>query len=258
MLRSTVILLAAGMVLAAPAVSVELQWAPADTLLRSGDQATLSVMLPDSIDVRTVELRVSYDPAVVTTVDGGFGELFTGFQRFTDFVEEAPGQWYGYCVILGAEDWASGPGELFRWTVEAGSPGAQTVVAATTVTLIAPGSEVYDGTSLADAMLRVSDGTTAADTPERPTRLTIHPNPFNPRTTVRLVAPESGSGVLEVFDLRGRRIATPWSGQVTGGVPFDVSWDGLDDTGRAVPSGTYAFRYFDGTRTATVRGTLTR
>ena len=52
--------------------------------------------------------------------------------------------------------------------------------------------------------------------PAAPT-LTAHPNPFNPRTTIRWAVPAAGLSRLEIFDARGRRVAcwpapaSPWA-----------------------------------------------
>ncbi len=67
------------------------------------------------------------------------------------------------------------------------------------------------------------------------------PNPFNPST--RLVFEVAGPGpvLTDVFDLRGRlirrlEVVSAGEGQL------GVRWDGLDQAGRAVPSGVYAIR----------------
>lgn len=74
------------------------------------------------------------------------------------------------------------------------------------------------------------------DTPPAPAaRMRVQPNPFNPRTSVVFAAP--GAARLAVYDARGhllRDVAVADAGQWT--------WDGTDDSGRAVPSGTYLLR----------------
>ena len=60
----------------------------------------------------------------------------------------------------------------------------------------------------------------------------------------------------EVFDLRGRRLATLWNG-ILGPEPGVVQWDGTDQLGRAVPGGAYLFRIFgQGDRQTTRKGIL--
>ncbi|MEZ4388831.1 MAG: hypothetical protein R3D98_14905 [Candidatus Krumholzibacteriia bacterium] len=254
-LTLALLLLVAGAALADPV----LRWAPSDTLINTGDQATLSVMLDEPLDVRTIELRVAFDPAVVTTVSGGYGALFNGFNNFDGFEEEAPGQWHGYCVILGASDWTTGPGELFTWTVEGLADGGTCPITTVELTLLPPGGGDYPDAVLTDDQIRVLDPTGL----EIPTvglpRLALYPNPFNPRTTVEVSLPGGGVGSLEVLDLRGRVVARPWSGVVDATAPLAVSWDGVDTLGQALPSGVYTFRLV-GSRgqSASVRGVLVR
>ncbi len=64
------------------------------------------------------------------------------------------------------------------------------------------------------------------------------PNPFNPQTTLRIDLTVAGPVRLEVFDLRGHSV------KLLADTFLDVgqnrySWNGTDQQGRAVPSGTY-------------------
>jgi len=68
-----------------------------------------------------------------------------------------------------------------------------------------------------------------------------HPNPFNPSTTIRFALPHAGPVDLAVYDLSGRRIRTLVAGDRPAGRQA-VIWDGRDQAGRAVASGTYFHR----------------
>ncbi len=66
-----------------------------------------------------------------------------------------------------------------------------------------------------------------------------HPNPFNPTTLISFAVPDGGAVVrLSVFDVAGRRVRSLVSGYRSEGV-FHVRWNGRDDTGGEVSSGTY-------------------
>jgi hypothetical protein len=79
-----------------------------------------------------------------------------------------------------------------------------------------------------------------ASAPAAPRRLAIssHPNPFNPRATVVYELPAAGHVVVDVVDLRGRRIRTLLDAVKPAGTGH-VIWDGTDDHGRACASGLY-------------------
>jgi 3-phytase len=68
-----------------------------------------------------------------------------------------------------------------------------------------------------------------------------YPNPFNPETTIRFRAQEAGYVELAILDLLGRRVRTLLAATVPSG-ELSVKWDGRDDLGQALPSGTYAYR----------------
>jgi alpha-tubulin suppressor-like RCC1 family protein len=65
------------------------------------------------------------------------------------------------------------------------------------------------------------------------------PNPFNPTLTVWFTSPADDRATIEVFDLRGRRVRDLWRGELTAGQRRSAVWDGRDDTGSRVASGTY-------------------
>jgi hypothetical protein len=235
-----------------------LRWEPAAPELAAGEQATLAVLLDDTLDVRTFEVYVTYDPDVIASVDGGPGALFDGYNLFPGFEPEAADQWHGYCVILGADAWATGPGELFTWTVEALVDGVSPVQTVE-VTLLPPGGGDYPDATLPDTQITVLDPTGApVPGPVQPA-LTLAPNPFNPRTRITLEVPGGGPARLQVLNLRGQVVAEPWSAVAPADGSVRVDWDGTDRRGRALPSGVYQFR-LQGPRddTAWQRGVLVR
>ncbi|MBN2565307.1 MAG: beta-propeller fold lactonase family protein, partial [Candidatus Eisenbacteria bacterium] len=72
-------------------------------------------------------------------------------------------------------------------------------------------------------------------------RLECHPNPFNPKTTVRYYVRQSAEVRLAVYDLAGRTVDVLEEGLVTAG-EHEVGWDGSSADGRPVASGVYFVR----------------
>jgi subtilisin family serine protease len=66
------------------------------------------------------------------------------------------------------------------------------------------------------------------------------PNPFNPTTRIAFSIPVPGQVQLRVYDVRGRLVRTLVDRQYEAG-EWSVSWDGRDDHGRTVASGTYLY-----------------
>lgn len=90
------------------------------------------------------------------------------------------------------------------------------------------------------------DGGADDGVPANPAPLTLQledawPNPFNPATNLRYSLPRDGHVVVGIHDLKGRLVRTLVSGTQAAG-RHAVVWDGLDDQGRAVPSGQYLGR----------------
>jgi hypothetical protein len=73
-------------------------------------------------------------------------------------------------------------------------------------------------------------------------RLTAAPNPFNPATVFRLELAASARVDITVLDLRGRLIRTLASGDLMPAGSHEFRWDGRDDRGGGIPSGTYLVR----------------
>jgi hypothetical protein len=95
-------------------------------------------------------------------------------------------------------------------------------------------------------------------TPPSPVRLLgSRPNPFNPRTTIAFEVAADGPVRLQVYDLKGRLIATLVDGPVTAGV-HEAVWMGRDAAGRELPSGVYLCRLSGAGQVVHGRMTLVR
>jgi len=102
----------------------------------------------------------------------------------------------------------------------------------------------------------------AGEPPSPPARLaaTWAPNPFNPSVTVRFHVPADGARVavtVVVFDARGRRVRTLVDAVLAPGAHASL-WDGRDDAGNAVGSGTYLLRIRAGNESLSGKLTLVR
>jgi len=67
------------------------------------------------------------------------------------------------------------------------------------------------------------------------------PNPFKPATSFTYRVPKGGRARITIHDARGRLVATLVDGVVPAGENL-VEWNGCDDTGRQLASGTYFAR----------------
>ena len=87
--------------------------------------------------------------------------------------------------------------------------------------------------------------------------LRVHPNPFNPRTTIRYTVPAAGPVEVAVFDLAGRRVTTLWSGHREAG-PHELVWEGRDAASGPAAAGVYLVRVAQGRERALQKVTLVK
>jgi len=87
--------------------------------------------------------------------------------------------------------------------------------------------------------------------------LRIHPNPFNPLTTIKYAVPSAGRVTLTVFDIRGHAVRTLVDTDQAPGF-HDTTWDGRDRTGKALASGVYFVRLATGEGVSTGKLVLSK
>ena len=103
---------------------------------------------------------------------------------------------------------------------------------------LAPGTFLGSRPSAA-GMLRLSaDG---APEYERPTLLRASPNPFVTQTAFQFALTKAENASVAVYDISGRLVRNLHRGVLSAG-ERSMTWDGRNDGGRAVASGTYFLR----------------
>ena len=115
-----------------------------------------------------------------------------------------------------------------------------------TWSLVVTDHATYDQGTLNEWCLRLAHGsdinTAVGDAIPRALQLAGNfPNPFNPMTIIQFAVPATQAVELAVFDMRGQRITTLVREVLPAGQHTAV-WQGRDDAGRQVASGTYFYR----------------
>jgi hypothetical protein len=82
-----------------------------------------------------------------------------------------------------------------------------------------------------------------------------YPNPFNPTTTISFTLPVSSKAKVEIFNILGALVATPFDGSAQAGTN-EVVWDGRNFAGETVSSGIYFYRLTADKYTETKKMTL--
>jgi len=103
------------------------------------------------------------------------------------------------------------------------------------------------GSGIANAYLALNAGQCAGvsavgDTPAPPGIATwVHPNPFNPETTIHFRIASAGRVVVDVYDVAGHRVRRLADRRYEAG-GHGAEFDGRDDAGRTLASGVYVYR----------------
>jgi uncharacterized secreted protein with C-terminal beta-propeller domain len=105
---------------------------------------------------------------------------------------------------------------------------------------------VADGSSGLQIAWRQCDILTAInpgpdETPCAESGIGVYPNPFNPSTIVSFSLDRPHQVTISVYDMTGRRVALIANQQYGAGT-HTATWNGKDNSGRSVSSGTYLVR----------------
>lgn len=100
-------------------------------------------------------------------------------------------------------------------------------------------------------------GLNDVEIPIDPTLVQNYPNPFNPETVIRYGVAERSPVSVEIYTLLGQKVRTLLNAVQEPG-RYQAAWDGRDDAGRALTSGTFICRVTSATGTASVKMLLLR
>ena len=171
------------------------------------------------------------NPVADATVSGTFGGDLTGSDTG---VTNGSGE-----VVLTSEQFSSRPSDLG--------------ICADNVT---HGSLTYDAAQNSDTSFdcgTAGPNAGIANQVETPDSFTLHPNfpnPFNPTTEIRFSLEESGPVRISVFNALGQEVRVLAEGSYDWG-EHSVTWDGTDNAGANMPTGTYLYQLRFNNRTYT-------
>ena len=102
-------------------------------------------------------------------------------------------------------------------------------------------------------LLRITGASDGADRIPREFFLAQnYPNPFNPSTSISYGLPSDAHVKIEIFNLLGQRIKALVNEEQSAGYKR-ITWDGRDDLGKAISSGTYLYRLRAGEKELTMK-----
>jgi hypothetical protein len=159
-------------------------------------------------------------------------------------------------AINDTSDWAFSVFELVNWLSVTPMSGDVTVGSRAALQVLFDSSGLSEGDYHANIVITSNGGdpvvvpvlmnVSATGVGELETQPTfairgVHPNPFNPVTTIAFSVPMTSSVRLAIYDVSGRLVRVLLDSEVDSG-DRTVVWDGRDDRGRDVGSGVYFCR----------------
>ncbi|NOZ75568.1 MAG: T9SS type A sorting domain-containing protein [FCB group bacterium] len=112
-----------------------------------------------------------------------------------------------------------------------------------------------DLTIVTDEVLAVKN-----EIPLQPTEFSLSqnvPNPFNPDTRIEYTLKKAGLISLTIYNLRGQAVRHLVSASQSAG-KYKITWNGRDDWGRSVSTGTYIYRLETGERSVSRKMALVK
>jgi len=183
--------------------------------------------------IQGLNIPLAWDAEIVEPVAVQGGPLLTEQGGSSLVLSSAPGV-VDVCLAGIRESGISGVGRVASVTFKllgAGDPAIQ-------LTDIDARNQENDSVSVTTT--EASPVGAGEDLPVVSTLHPNYPNPFNPMTTIAFDLAVSGRVRIDIYSVDGRRIRTLIDGSYVAGRHTEV-WNGRDQAGRAVASGTYLY-----------------
>jgi hypothetical protein len=220
---------------------------PMQTYMDSSRLCTLQVYVhPTGDSLACMECKVTFDASLVDLVAVKEGKLFkeSGHPTFLDWHPIPPDTGYVIDCVLGYQTYFLSPGELAAYIFEARAPG----VCPVRITWM----KMWDidrielPVTIDPSAWIFIDSPSGVTPPHVPcANLKSYPNPFSSSVTLTLenlvLRSAQGGGTevsVRIYSASGHYIATAFE-EPTAGDRLQAVWDGRDQRGRVVPSGTY-------------------
>jgi len=230
-------------------------FAPSEVMLQPGETVEFSVRIGASEDsISGFQLYARFDPSIVEYVSATQGSLYanSGYPTwFIDPIEEESGLWHFFDTVMGVGTYISPPGELMRLELRALTYGS-CELEMESILLADVNRENLPVGSYERANIFVVDPTGVEEGGGTVRLGPAYPNPFVSGTAVPFFTPRgTGDAVAEIYDVSGRLVRRLPIAK--GDLEGELTWDGKDTSGHALPSSVYFLQFRAGVSTARCR-----
>jgi len=218
------------------------------TTMTAGEEIVVPITLASDGTIQGMSTKITWNDDVLEYVGWAPGDLSSRQNRIAPVYSPTPGT-FDVAVMGVTGQGLAGDGTLatmrFRVKQEGSTGFAFESVDAR--------DDANQALSLQGSVVQTAPGSPALVS--RSVLRSNVPNPFNPLTKVRFALSQAGRVDVKIYDVSGRLVRTLVSEVRTAG-EHEVVWNGTDDNGRSVSSGTYLLRMQAPDRSESRRMTL--
>jgi hypothetical protein len=111
----------------------------------------------------------------------------------------------------------------------------------------------YSGNTIVNGPIelavQLAENPNPPDIPKKYGLFQNYPNPFNPSTEISFFMKQAGRCELEIYNLKGRKVKTLFSGNIEAEQDYCFTWNGKNESEKLVVSGVYFYKLKYGSTT---------
>ena len=210
--------------------------------VKVGDTLTVYISMGPVTDLKGINIKLTYDPALLRCYSIQQGDAIGSFQELISEFDNSKGCLEYLAALLARGAGINSPGgNVCRIDFTALAAGSCELILQDIGTPLGNSSGEVIPYNLINGLVSITTGVEEIPTTCLPKIYKLeqnYPNPFNLKTLIRYQLPRAGEISLVIYNIMGEKVRTLVQGRGGPGY-YEVDWDGCDDLGRRVSSGIY-------------------
>ncbi|PIW70027.1 MAG: hypothetical protein COW08_04020 [Ignavibacteriales bacterium CG12_big_fil_rev_8_21_14_0_65_30_8] len=225
--------------IAPPSASTNLQITLGNLNVTGLGHFELPINFNNSSNMNYAEIKFNYDPALIDFQS--FASQLVASGNYVNAQERGPGEAYFFFAAGNPINGNFNPGDIILKF----NNGTMPIGSEIHTSYRMNGVDWQTGPTIKFSLTTIEDSQGLI--PNKFELSQNYPNPFNPSTNIRFSLPEASFVSIKIYNMLGQEIKTLVNKQKNPGI-FKVQWNGDNDFGQKVSSGTYIYRVVAGSR----------
>ena len=225
--------------IAPPSASTNLQITLGNLNVTGLGHFELPINFNNSSNMNYAEIKFNYDPALIDFQS--FASQLVASGNYVNAQERGPGETYFFFAAGNPINGNFNPGDIILKF----NNGTMPIGSEIHTSYRMNGVDWQTGPTIKFSLTTIEDSQGLI--PNKFELSQNYPNPFNPSTNIRFSLPEASFVSIKIYNMLGQEIKTLVNKQKNPGI-FKVQWNGDNDFGQKVSSGTYIYRVVAGSR----------